>query len=1020
MLFLGVEKSSPGKNNKLDEMRKLLAKTDSKNVSKTNNESAFEKEQKIFNRLKSEKEITKISEKENVLQKNASEIKLKDPQQEKNIATAKINANEKNTSTGNSAFEKLRMLSSSKPGINVSEEKTFGNSQDKIKKNTLEIKEALLKQKAPVIEKNIETKKIEQISPAEKKVLDYFGKEKKQENTVSIEKNKAINTPTKQTTNTEKDKAIAPIANENTNNEKNKVTIPIAKKEITPPPTKDTPEEVNKEKTSLDWLKREIIEEPKADDFTEKTNMPTQTTATKDFDWMKETQIDKPSEKDFGFDNESVEENESDETSPKWKKDFVGSTKTEKGPKWIINSNTENNAEKTGTENGMKKEEIKAEEKSDETGVKWKHEKDEAFGNENKKDSLSQADYKSISAGGNAKWKLKPMQKEEIEIAKEKSRLVEDQTPKEYGAEIGADFKTPIDIMFELLTSYKKVDSAELARASNTDFYLIEKIAKLFENYEIVEIKYPTSLNKKPMIVLKNEVQTKIKELPKGKVVESYEVKVDFVPAKISIIFSQEDARPVYCISIPSIGKYTRRFLDFVKSEIAENMPIELDEIIDPKKSKILKDRFFVESKKHLKDYFPTLNEKILNTLSGVILHEMYGLGDIELILGDDMLEEVAINSAKTPITIYHRIHGWLKTNLYPGTEEEIMNYASQIGRKVGREITNLAPILDAHLLSGDRVNATLFPVSAEGNTLTIRRFARKPWTIVDFIGKAHTMDVEMAALLWLAMQYELNVVISGGTASGKTSALNTLLSLVPSYHRLISIEDVREIVLPKFLNWNWIPMVTRSANPEGLGELTMLDCMVSSLRMRPDRIIVGEIRRKREAEVLMEAIETGHSIYSTIHANSSYQVLRRLAEAPMSIPLMQIELIDLIIVQFRDRKTNRRRTFEISEIEQTSTGKGLQVNTIYKWVPRSDSWEKLNKPTKLLTLLNMHTGLTEDEVNKELKTREKILLWLVKENINDLDMIGYIVKLFYTTPEAILKMAQDGTTKEQISELMK
>lgn len=236
--------------------------------------------------------------------------------------------------------------------------------------------------------------------------------------------------------------------------------------------------------------------------------------------------------------------------------------------------------------------------------------------------------------------------------------------------------------------------------------------------------------------------------------------------------------------------------------------------------------------------------------LSGVVLHEMYGLGEIEILIGDEMLEEIAINSAKTPITVYHRVHGWLKTNMLPGDEEEILNYASQIGRKIGREITNLTPILDAHLLSGDRVNATLSPISSEGNTITIRRFARKPWTIVDFIGKAHTMNSEMAATLWLAMQYELNILIAGGTASGKTSALNSMLALVPSYHRIISIEDVREIVLPKFLEWNWIPLVTRSPNSEGLGEVTMLDLMITSLRMRPDRIIVGEIRRKRSRSI--------------------------------------------------------------------------------------------------------------------------------------------------------------------------
>ncbi len=581
------------------------------------------------------------------------------------------------------------------------------------------------------------------------------------------------------------------------------------------------------------------------------------------------------------------------------------------------------------------------------------------------------------------------------------------------------ELKTPVDLLFSALEEHRQLDAGDAATLCQVPYDLIEKLAKMFENDGVLEINYPTSLTKKPTIILKNPVQSKLLEVPKGEALDNYTITVDHVPAHISITLSPGEARPLYAVQMPAIGKYTRRFLFFVKEEVAENMPIELEEIVDPKKSKRLKDRFFFELNSHLSKYFPMLPEEYLNMLSGVLLHEMYGLGDIELLMGDDMLEEVGINSAKTPITVYHRVHGWLKTNLVPGTEEDINNFASQIGRKVGREITILSPILDAHLLSGDRVNATLFPISSEGNTLTIRRFARKPWTIIDFIGKAHTMDAEMAAMLWIAMQYEMNVLIAGGTASGKTSALNSLLALVPTYHRIISIEDVREIVLPKYLEWNWIPMVTRAPNPEGLGEVTMLDLMVTSLRMRPDRIIVGEMRRKKEAEVLMEAIETGHSIYSTIHANSGYQVLRRLAEPPINIPLMQIELIDLIVVQYRDRKTNRRRTFEISEIEQTSTGQGLQINTVYKWAPRGDTWEKMNKPTKLITLLNMHTGMTEEDLFTEIEDRRQILEWMKRAGIDDLDRIGFIVKLFYSNPERVKNLGRKNTPAEEIEKIM-
>ena len=651
-------------------------------------------------------------------------------------------------------------------------------------------------------------------------------------------------------------------------------------------------------------------------------------------------------------------------------------------------------------------------------------------GEEAKKSFLEATEIKEQKIDWGAQSEVKPEQKSEEKTAEAektlgvKSESAFSRRKKEYAveqkkSEESLELKTPVDILFSALEEYRQIDAGDVAAINQIPYDLVEKLAKMFENDGVVEINYPTSLTKKPTIILKNPVQSKLLDVPKGEVLDNYTLVVDHVPAHISVILSPGEARPLYTVQMPAIGKYTRRFLFFIKEEVAESMPIELEEIVDPKKSKRLKDRFFFELNSHLSKYFPMLPEEYLNMLSGVLLHEMYGLGDIELLMGDDMLEEVGINSAKTPITVYHRVHGWLKTNLAPGTEEDINNFASQIGRKVGREITILSPILDAHLLSGDRVNATLFPISSEGNTLTIRRFARKPWTIIDFIGKAHTMDSEMAAMLWIAMQYEMNVLIAGGTASGKTSALNSLLALVPTYHRIISIEDVREIVLPKYLEWNWIPMVTRSPNPEGLGEVTMLDLMVTSLRMRPDRIIVGEMRRKKEAEVLMEAIETGHSIYSTIHANSGYQVLRRLAEPPINIPLMQIELIDLIVVQYRDRKTNRRRTFEISEIEQTSTGQGLQINTVYKWAPRTDTWERMNKPTKLITLLNMHTGMTEEDLFSEIEDRKKILDWMKQTGIDDLDRIGFLVKLFYSNPERVKKLGRQNVQKDEVDRIM-
>ncbi|MCX6775919.1 MAG: type II/IV secretion system ATPase subunit, partial [Candidatus Micrarchaeota archaeon] len=322
------------------------------------------------------------------------------------------------------------------------------------------------------------------------------------------------------------------------------------------------------------------------------------------------------------------------------------------------------------------------------------------------------------------------------------------------------------------------------------------------------------------------------------------------------------------------------------------------------------------------------------------------------------------------------------------------------------RELTLLSPILDAHLSTGDRANATLFPISTSGNTITIRRFSRNPWTLVDFIDKKmNTLSEEMAAFLWLCMQYEINMLVVGGTASGKTSTLNTLCALIPPSNRTVTIEDTRELSLPQYLKWNWVPLTTRNPNPEGQGAVRMLDLMVTSLRMRPDRIIVGEIRRRREAEVLFEAMHTGHAVCSTMHADTASQVLRRLTHPPIELPLTELESLQLIVVQYRDRRKEIRRVYEISELV-VSPVEAVVLNSLFKWKPRTDTFEKVNESSRVLEDLNLHTGMSADEIKRDIKDKLKILEWMDASGIRSVDEVGAVIGLYYKSPEVVLKAA--------------
>ena len=495
------------------------------------------------------------------------------------------------------------------------------------------------------------------------------------------------------------------------------------------------------------------------------------------------------------------------------------------------------------------------------------------------------------------------------------------------------------------------------------------------------------------------------------KVYDSYRLTVNDVDATIRVCSRRDEYVPIYEIIIPLVKEATEAALDAIREMLLDQLDLRPAEIISPQEMKLLKEKFSVKAMELLKKEFPKLKESEYRTLSGLLIQQSLGLGIIEFLLQDRNLEEIVVNSATDPVWVYHIKMGWLKTNILISSENQIYEYAASIGRRVGEQITNLSPLMDAYLPTGDRTNATLFPISSGGNTLTIRKFARRPWTITDFI-QQKTLSPDMAAFLWLAIQYELNIVIAGGTASGKTSLLNALTCFIPPNHRVLSIEDTREIQLPQFLHW--VPLTTRPPNPEGKGEVTMLHIMINSLRMRPDRIIVGEIRRSREAEVLFEAINTGHSVYSTLHANTAEEAFRRLVNPPIDIPIALLGGLQLVAVMHRDRRKNVRRVLQLTELIPSSGLKEMKIdlNTIYQWVAAEDKVISLAKSYRAMSDIKLYTGMMEKDIERDLQDKKEILEYMAKNNINDINTVGRIVSDYYRDPDAMLKAVRTGTVK--------
>jgi flagellar protein FlaI len=489
---------------------------------------------------------------------------------------------------------------------------------------------------------------------------------------------------------------------------------------------------------------------------------------------------------------------------------------------------------------------------------------------------------------------------------------------------------------------------------------------------------------------------------------QEYTVDYEGIQAEIRISQEKKEYVPTYRISYPKIEQATRAVLDTIREEIVTQMTLNTDEILNPENMEDIKKKFLKRAGDMLKKELPHLPEKDGQILVGILMQESLGLGPLEFLIKDQNLEEIVINSSKEPVWVYHRKFGWLKTTIVIGNETAIYNYSAQIGRRVGTQITNLNPLMDAYLTTGDRANATLFPISSAGNTLTIRKFARTPWTITDFI-ETNTISADVAAFLWLAIQYEMNIMCTGGTASGKTSFLNVLTMFIPPTQRIISIEDTREIQLPNFLHW--VPMTTRPPNIEGRGEVTMLELMINALRMRPDRIIVGEIRRSKEAEVLFEAINTGHSVYSTFHANTSEETFKRLVNPPINIPSSLLTSLQLIAVMHRDRRKGVRRLLEVTELipggrlEEVK----IELNTIHKWIPSNDKIIEWSKSQRVINDIKLFSGMNDKEITENLSEKKSILLWMVKNKVKDINKVGRIVSDYYKDPESILKEVKKG-----------
>lgn len=295
------------------------------------------------------------------------------------------------------------------------------------------------------------------------------------------------------------------------------------------------------------------------------------------------------------------------------------------------------------------------------------------------------------------------------------------------------------------------------------------------------------------------------------------------------------------------------------------------------------------------------------------------GLGFMDFLLADSELEEVSVIGPNRPVYVYHRSRGWLKTAFAITSLDYAVDLVNKMARPLGRRITLQSPRLDALLPDGSRLHATISPVAVDGFEVTIRKFRERPYTVPE-LALNGTMSPRLAACLWLAMLSESSVVVAGNTGGGKTTLLNALFSFVPPQERIVCVEQTPELVLPQ-------SHVVRLTASEDLG-VGLSHLVKDSLRMRPDRVVIGEVRDTAESSAFFDSLLAGQArgTYCTMHANSSNECLarlRRLGGGQDELDSIGFVIVARRLVEIEGRRpVERRRITELACVENGSAVK--------------------------------------------------------------------------------------------------
>ena len=502
------------------------------------------------------------------------------------------------------------------------------------------------------------------------------------------------------------------------------------------------------------------------------------------------------------------------------------------------------------------------------------------------------------------------------------------------------------------------------------------------------------------------------KPIPRGlKVIEKYPLYEPF--SHVVIVQNPKTGEHQYILDELQLDPLEKGVYDRILEILLAEIESPKEEILDPRK-------FFAEEAKKIVDKYRISLGWLPDVSWYKILYhaerDLVGFGRIDPLMRDPNIEDISCDGVLKPVYVWHRNYESIETNLEFPNDEVLDNTVVKLVHMAGKHVSTAFPIVDASLPGKHRLAvAYRREITPFGTAFTIRKFREDPYSIVDLINIG-TFSEEMAAYFWMCLENRSSIMVLGGTAAGKTTALNTLACLIKPGSKIITIEETAELNLP---HENWVSLIARQSyglGGSGVGEVSLFDLVKTSMRHRPDIMIVGEVRGQ-EAYVLFQALATGHGGMCTMHAENLDSAVKRLTQKPMDISPAYIPLMNIVIPIQRvhlvknNEKRAYRRVITVNEIADYEDYK-----TPCKWDPANDEHPMDFEKSTLLTSIAERQGVTKKDLIEEIGRRKDVLHWMRERNIRSYKDVAAIIAEYYSRPKHIYSKVLAGEEVKAIA----